>query len=279
MKARAHSVCALVFASAASLSLFSATSEINVDLKLPGGDFIAGESIRAVVDVANSSPDTISVGYSNSADSLLIEVFRANDMHQLQHIRKSPFVAAFVIKSSEGQKLETFIGDHFSLWEPRRYLVRAVLVHRGLRYEGQLRAFDIVDGVKIGAATQLFATRPGLQREFTLVYWSRNHSEHLFITAKDSGAKLRRWTTRDLGPMLRLENPAISVMPSGEVVVLHRLTQDQFVRSEFWSLPDALEFRFREAVQDPETAGTARVRELYREGGIKAKSNPWWKFW
>ena len=65
----------------------------------------------------------------------------------------------------------------------------------------------------------------------------------------------------------------------GEVVVLHRLNKDQFVRSEFWSLPDALEFRMRESVRDPETAGTARVRELYKEGGIKAKDNPWWKFW
>ena len=62
-------------------------------------------------------------------------------------------------------------------------------------------------------------------------------------------------------------------------MVLHRLNQDQFVRSEFWSLPDALEFRVREAVLDPATAGTARVRELYKSGGVKPKSNPWWKFW
>ncbi len=265
--------------SAAAFSLFSETSEITVDLKLSGDDFVAGERIRAVVDVANSSHEKVSVGYSNSEDAMLIEVFRASDMHQLQRVTKGPVVARFSLKSSEGQKLETFIGDHYSLWEPRRYLVRAVLVHGGIRYEGRLRAFDIVEGVKVGGATQLFSNRTALQREFTLVYWSRNHSEHLFLTARDTGGSKRRWATRDLGPILRLEKPAISIMPSGEVVVLHRLTQDQFVRSEFWSLPDALEFRFREAVQDPETAGTARVRELYREGGVKAKENPWWKFW
>ena len=61
--------------------------------------------------------------------------------------------------------------------------------------------------------------------------------------------------------------------------VLHRLNQDQFVRSEFWSLPDALEFRGRSSVLDPETAGTQSVRELYRDGGVKPKQNPWWKFW
>ena len=260
-------------------AIFADTSEIKVNLKLDGSDFVAGERIRGVVDVANPSPDRVSVGYSNSKDSFFIEVFRASDMSQLTRTSKHPFVARFRIDSSEGQKLETFIGDHYALREPSRYLAKPVLVHAGTRYEGAMRAFDVVDGIRLVGATQLFKTRPGLQREFALVYWSRNHSEHLFLTARDTGDSRRAWETRDLGAILRLEKPSISVMPTGEVVVLHRLNQGQFVRSEFWSLPDALEFRIRESVRDPETAGTARVRELYKEGGIKAKDNPWWKFW
>jgi hypothetical protein len=126
---------------------------------------------------------------------------------------------------------------------------------------------------------QMFSNHPGLQREFSLVYWSRKHSEHLFLAARDSGTSSRKWETRDLGPILRIDKPTVSILKGGEVVVLHRLNQDQFIRSEFWSLPKALEFRVREAVQDPETAGTQRVRELYRNGAVKPKSNPWWKFW
>ena len=262
-----------------SPSLFADTSEIKVNLKLDGSDFVVGERIRGVVDIANPSPDRISVGYSNSQDAFFIEVFRASDLTQLTRTSKHPFVARFRIDSSEGQKLETFVGDHYDLREPSRYLAKPVLVHGGMRYEGAPRAFDVVEGVRVAGATQLFKTRPGLQREFALVYWSRSHSEHLFLSARDAGRSNRHWETRDLGPMLRLENPSISVMPNGEVVVLHRLNQDQFVRSEFWSLPEALEFRMRESVKDPETAGTARVRELYKEGGVKAKDNPWWKFW
>jgi len=260
-------------------SLAAATSEITVDLKLDGADFVSGERIRGVVNIANPSPAKVSVGYSNSKDAFFIEVFRAADMSQLSRVVKRPFVASFRIDSSEGQKLETFLGDHYGLREPSRYLAKPVLVHGGMRYEGTLRAFDVVDGVRLVGAMQMFKSRPGLQREFSLVYWSRNHSEHLFLTASDSGASDRKWETRDLGPILRLDKPSISVMPNGEVVVLHRLNQDQFVRSEFWSLPDDLEFRMREAVKDPETAGTARVRELYKEGGIKPKDNPWWTFW
>ena len=264
---------------AVALPLSAATSEIRVDLKLDGSDFVSGERIRGVVDVANSSPEKVSVGYSNSKDRLFVEVFRAGDMSQLDRTSRRPFVSPFRIDSGEGQKLEAFLGDRYDLKETRRYLAKPVLVHNGYRYEGAMRAFDVVDGVKVGGAMQMFANRSGLQREFMLVYWSRNHSEHLFLRARDSGTSETIWETRDLGAILRIDAPTISILKTGEVVVLHRLNGDQLVRSEFWSLPDALEFRMREALRDPETAGTARVRELYREGGVKPKVNPWWKFW
>ena len=257
----------------------AATSEIKVDLKLDGGDFVSGERIRGVVDIANSSPEKVSVGYANSEDSFFVEVFRASDMSQLTRIGRRPFVSRFRVDSSEGQKLETFLGDHYALRETSRYLAKPVLVHNGVRYEGAPRAFDVVDGVRIVGAMQMFSTRPGLQREFSVVYWNRNHSEHVFLTAKDSGTSTKVWESRDLGPILRIEKPSISILPTGEVIVLHRLNRDQFIRTEFWSRPDELEYRMRETVGDPETAGTARVREMYKDGGVKPKQNPWWKFW
>lgn len=262
-----------------ALGLLAATSEISVDLKLDAYDFVCGERVRGVIDVANSSPDKVSVGYANSRDSLFVEVFRASDKSQLSKVSKGAFVAQFRIESGEGQKLETILNDHYALQETSRYLAKPVLVHNGVRYEGQPRAFDIVDGVRVGSALQMFANRKNLQREFELVYWSKNHGEHLYLKARDAGASNRRWQTRDLGPILRIDKPSVSVLPSGEVVVLHRLNQDQFVRSEFWSLPTAFEFRSRVAVADPETAGTARVRELYKGKNVEAKENPWWKFW
>ncbi len=276
---RKNAFAFFVLAALAAHLTFATTSEIKVDLRLDGLDFVSGERIRGVVDIANSSPDRVSVGYSNSKDLFFIEVFRAGDRSPLTRLGKRPFVARFRVDSSEGQKLETFLGDHYALREPSRYLAKPVLVHNGTRYEGAIRAFDVVEGIRIAGAMQMFANRKGLQRNFSLVYWSRDRAEHLFLRAQDAGTSTRKWETRDLGPMLRIGNPTVSVLPGGEVVVLHRLNADQFVRNEFWSLPDALEFRMRETVRDPETAGTARVRELYKEGGVKPKENPWWKFW
>jgi hypothetical protein len=268
------------FAAPGRASARPSPSEISVDLRLDETDYVARERIRGVIDVKNMSPDKVSVGYANSADRLFVEVFRASDMSQLEESRRRPFVAAFMLKSNEGQKLESFLGDHYGLEEPRRYLARPVLVHGGSRFEGQYRSFDIVPGTKIATAVQMFSNRDSLRRIFDLVQWSRKGSMHLFLTAHDEGCGDRTWITTDIGPMMRLKNPTISIMPGGEIIVIHRNGSDSFVRSEFWSMPDALDFRSREMIADPETAAQNRVKEIYAErGGVKPADRPWWKFW
>ena len=72
----------------------------------------------------------------------------------------------------------------------------------------------------------------------------------------------------------------MSVLPSGEVITLHRATQDAFIRTVFWSLPEAFEFQEHEEMLDPDVAGTARVKELYEESGGEAPvKTSWWKYW
>ena len=270
----------LIFFASLSAFVFAAPpqSEISVKLIPDRREFIVGERIRAVVDVANSSADSIDVGKPGSADILRIEVFRARDMASRERVGSKPFVAPFMLHSSEGQKLETFIGDHFPLHDPVRYLARAVLIHAGSRYESSLVSFDVVPGMTVGRAMQMFKNSPGLKRTFEIVYWMRGQREHLFLKASDEGGRV--WRTTDLGGLLRITEPKISVMPNGEVVVLHRATQNQFMRSVFWSLPNALDFRKQEPMVDPDVAGSERMRDLYMEsGGVTPVKKSWWKFW
>ena len=276
MKKKAFLHLSLIFCAAA----FAAPpqSEISVKLIPDRREYVVGERLRAVVDVANSSADSIDVGKPGSADILRIEVFRARDMASRERIGRKPFVAPFMLHSSEGQKLETFIGDHFSLHDPVRYLARAVLIHDGSRYESSIVSFDVVPGMTVGRAMQMFKNSPGLKRTFEIVYWMRGQNEHIFLKASDEGGRI--WRTTDLGSLLRITEPKISVMPNGEVVVLHRATQNQFMRSVFWSLPNALDFRKQETMVDPDVAGSERMRDLYMEsGGVTPVKKSWWKFW
>ena len=261
-------------------SVAAETVEISVDIKLDNIDYVAGERIRAVVDVANSSPESVSVGYPSSKDMLFVEVFHSGSMVQLEKIGKGAFVSRFSLESNEGQKLATYLGDHYPLRTVGKYLAKPVLLHGGTRYEGQLRAFSVVPGMKVGSALQMFKNVEGLRREFELLSWSRKNTEHLFLAAHDEGPVSRKWTTTDLGPLMRFRKPSLSVLPTGEVIVIHCWDRDRFRRSEFRSLPDALELNKGEFVRDPETAGSERVKELYKEsGGVKPVARPWWKFW
>lgn len=272
----------LVFAACAAAACFvnAASSEITVSLKLDALDYVIGERIRGVVEVKNLSPDSLSVGHPDSKDHLFVEIYKAADMEELEKTSKRAFTARFRLDPNEAQKLEVHLADHFGLDIPRRYLARPVLVHRSTRYEGQYVAFDIVPGMEISTALQTFSNKDGLMREFGLVHWSRKGTEHVFLKARDKGTSHRSWETRDLGGIMKITKPIISIMPSGKVIVLHRLGPDSFVRSEFWSMPNALEFVSRERVQDPETAGQAKVQELYDSaGGVKPIDRPWWKFW
>ena len=253
-------------------------SEISVKLVPERREYVVGERLRAVVDIANSSADSIDVGKPGSADAFRIEVFRARDMASRERVGNKPLVAPFLLHSSEGQKLETFIGDHFALHDPVRYLARAVLIHGGVRYESSLVSFDVVPGMTVGRAMQMFSNSPGLKRTFEIVYWMRGQREHLFLKASDEGGRI--WRTTDLGGILRITEPKVSVMPNGEVIVLHRATQNQFMRSVFWSLPDVLDFRKQEPMVDPDVAGSQRMRDLYMEsGGVTPVKKAWWKFW
>ena len=273
-------ICLLI--ALVALGAFGAAplSEITVRLQLDHDVFVEGERIRCVVDVANSSADSIDCTNPNSADRLVLELYRASDRFQFDKSSSTPFVAGFSLLSGEGQKLEAFLADHFTFSKNTRYLARAVLVHAGTRYESKLCSFDLVPGMKCGNALQMFAERDNLKRLFELTHWNRDKMEHLFLKARDEGSPTRQWVTTDLGPVLRVTRPKLSVLPTGEVIVLHRMTQDTFVRSEFWSLPDAFEFHTHEKMLDPDVAGSERVKALYKDaGGVEPVKKAWWKFW
>jgi len=265
---------------AAAVALGATPSEIAIDLKMDEINYVVGERIRCVVDVKNMSPEKVSVGYSNSRDRLFVELYRASDHSQLERVSKRQFSAPFRVEANEGQKLEVFLSDHYGLAEEIKYLARPVLVHKGMRYEGTYRAFDVVHGMKVSSAVQMFANKDGLSREFELRRWARNGTMHLFLAAQDHGTSERVWQTTDIGPTMRITQPTISILQNGVVIVFHRNGADSLVRSEFWSLPDALHFNNRRMVLDPEMAGQRRVQQIYDEsGGVKPVDRPWWKFW
>lgn len=281
MGKNSKSVATAVLSAVLPCAAFAAP-EISVALKLDETSYVVGERVRGVVDVENFTTATLDIGSARSPDVFFIELFRSHGGEAVEPFESEPWTVPFRLETNKGIKLEVFIDSHFPFYTECSYIARPVVVHGGIRYEGAYRAFSIVPGMKVGEAVQMFSGDDDLRREFTLVKWNRRSREHLFLAARDvrNGVETRSYRTVDLGRMMRMTPPVISVVPSGEVFVLHRTDRDYFARSEFWSMKNALEFRGAVSVQDPETAAQSSIQDIYsRSGGVQPKKKPWWKFW
>ena len=254
---------------------------VSVVLHMTNSEYLIGERIRGEVEIKNGSATPIVVGAKDSTDFVFLELFKNDAKHSLDRYSDRKVTNPFVLKSGEAQKFEVFFDRNYLLDKEGRYLGRAVVVHDGMRYEGSFRAFSLVPGIRISGALQMFSNRPELRREFELLYWNRRRHEHLFLRATDRSDKGdRAWVTSDLGTLIRVTPPKISIRDGGEVTVLHRATQDEFIRSDFWSLPDAFEFQEHARMVDPDVAGSERVKSLYEEAsGVEPVKKAWWKFW
>jgi len=223
----------------------------------------------------------IRVGCPDTKDALLVEITKGGHYNDIVPFNSEPIAATFEMKPGQSYQYKVELDKWFPLVEQGKYLAKLVLVHDGMRYESMQRSFDVVPGIPVKEGVQMFVNRPNQKRLFWLVHWNRNQTDRLFMRFEDEPGG-RIWDSVDLGVLMRTEPPKIDISPDGEVTVVHRSTQDSFVRTVIWSLPDSVEVVERNVLLDPEISASQRVRSLYGEmsdDGKKEKSKSWWKFW
>lgn len=266
-----------------ALALFagiSAGQQINVELTLAYNVYIVGEPVLVQIDALNATRDLLDVGSPDSKEHVLVEITKDGQYNAVKAFKDAPITGAFQLKPSQTFRHKVELDKWFPLLQEGKYVVRAVFVHAGMRYESSKKSFDIVPGIPLTEGVQMFVGRPDLRRNFKLVYWHRNQVDRLFLRIADEpGARV--WDSLDLGNMMRGLPPKLDISPEGEVTVVHRATQDAFARTLLWSLPDVVEIVERNSLTDPEISATQRVKSLYGEmtdEGEKEKK-AWWKFW
>jgi hypothetical protein len=255
--------------------------QVEVKLTLAYNAFVVGEPVLVQVEALNATRDLIEVGGAGAKDVLFVEITRGGQYEELSPFNKEPLAGAVSLKPGQTFQHKVELDKWYALIEPGQYMVRAVLVHGGVRYESTKKTFDVVPGLPLSEGVQMFVNRQSLKRLFKLVYWHRNQNDRLFLRMEDDPGG-RVWDTIDLGVLLRLSPPKIDISPEGEVTVVHRATQDAFIRTVVWSLPDNVEVVERNNLLDPEISASQRVKALYGEmtdGEGKEKKKAWWKFW
>jgi hypothetical protein len=265
--------CSILLASAA----FS--QQIDIRLNLTHTVFIIGEPIVVEVTFVNMTRNPITIS-DDSPDKILIEISRDSQYDELELQNDQPLFKTNVVASGQTFKQSVELDKWFALYETGKYLLRAVVVKDGMRYETIKKTFDIVPGIPLKEGIQMFVNKQHLQRKFHLVYWMRNQENRLFLRIEDSPTG-QAWDTIDLGVLSKTGEPKLDISPKGEVTVIHRATQEAFIRTLIWSLPTSIEIAERNVLADPDVSSTQRVRSLYEEmqKDEKKDTGPWWKFW
>ena len=259
---------------------FSAFAQkVDVKLELAYTVYIVGEPVLVQVTGSNGLRDTLTFD-GESPDRLLFKITTEDPNEYLTPTSERPIASGITLKTGEGFKRKVELDKWFPLLKEGRYLVRALILHQGVRYESQKKSFDVVPGIQVAEGTQMFVKPAELKRSFKLVYWHRNKVERLFLAVKDEPTGFV-WDTTDLGNLLHGSKPKLDIAPDGVVTVIHKTSPESFIRTVLWSLPKSLEVVERNPLLDPEISASQRAKSLYSEitDGKQNEKKPWWKFW
>ena len=267
------------------LAAVAVAQEMSVVLTPSQRQYVVGEAIEARFEIINVTHDVLSVATNGAPDLLIVEAsFGANaaTREALVPFNAEPYCGAFNLNPGKRLVRTAELDKWFPMLKEGKYFVKAVLVHNGIRYESRVKSFDIVGGIRVGEGLQMFSQHKNLKRTLRLVYWNRNQMERLFLRIWDEPGH-RIWDTIDLGMLLRTTDPRLDISPEGEVTVVHRATQDSFLRTLIWSMPEAIDVMERNPMIDPEISATERAKALYNDSAAESKegrdSKPWWHLW
>lgn len=283
---RLFSILAIGFASIIGGAWVACAQQIELRTTLAYSTFIVGEPIVFQVDVRNLTHRAFEVNQPDDKTRLFFEVTKGGDYDELRSIKDAPMIAPFLLKTGQPYQFRAELDKWFALDDEGTYVMRAVLIYNGSRYESAKRTFDVVPGFEVKSGMQMFVNREKMTRTLKLVYWSRNEACRLFLRMTDEPSG-RIWDTIDLGLFMRESEPKLDIAADGEVTVIHRSTQEAFIRTRVWSLVDAVEIVERNRLLDPEVSAAQRMRILYGESlnGEKEdaeaakKKKSWWKLW
>lgn len=233
-------------------------------------DYVIGEPIQATLKIRNQSTRQITLGIPGSPEALRLEIRQLKDRDLIDSPSGGNIVSsAITLKPGDLYEKKFTCNELYDLSVPGKYLVSVVTVAFDQQYESQPRILNIVPGIPLKKATQMFSSNPGLQRTFSLVTWRRNEYDSLFVRIQDTPTG-KIWNTLYLAPILRQNDPRIDVAPTGEVTILHRSSQYYYQRTLLWSLPNEVLVRARDLLRDPDNAMAARLNNL--ETDIKAEA-------
>lgn len=238
---------------------------ISVGIGIPNKSYVLGEPIPVQLLVRNNTPAPITLGKGNFPAGTFI-VTKVGDLSK-RTLARDPLGCLprpLTLQPNEERLFTVDLEQAANFRDGGRFFVTFGALYNGIQYNTAVQSIEIVPGYILAEGTQVFAKDPNRQRHFTLVRWSRDRVDRIFLRVEDTPDG-RYFPTLMLGAYIPLMKPRLNIAPNGEVTILHRATPEFYVRNVFWSLPQEFVRRSSQNLLDPATADTARLNGMQKD--------------
>ncbi len=213
----------------------SACAQLELELTMEHRSYLLGEAFTARVRVRNELDVPLVLGDDYSNAELFIELIRDKSSGESESDRQPVSRQTVIMPGTD--KLELVeITSLFSLTRPGGYRLRVGIRHEGYLYLSASTGFDLVQGIEMLTVRRGLSGYSEIDLEYSLRYWRRSGGEHAFLVISDKTNSTIYGTFR-LGPVVRVNPPAIRFDKQGRAIVVHQSGRNRFTRSLFEADP------------------------------------------
>ncbi len=215
-------------------------AQIRIGLKVENKTVLQYEEIRAFITIYNDSQQTIFINEEYGDFTVTASLLDSRDEPKAV-IRKSPLCKNLRIKPGEREVVMVNINRWFDFSKLQRYKLSIDGGWRGVVFTSNAVDIDVVGGFEIKSLDKNIAGYVDKVRTYSLRYWKRGESEHLFLRI-DENASHVNYGVYDLGKIIRVFDPILQVDAMDTVKVIQQIGRDCYKKTLFVSTPSIVSF-------------------------------------
>ena len=224
------------------LSATAGIAEIRVMVRFEHSDFLVNEDVHALVALYNGQDVPLRIcGEKDKGCAQLTFLIEPTANEWLKKHRKGPIIKGIDIDPGRDREMVVELTRWYNLATEGRYMVRAVLHKDGKMITSPKTVVEIVPGIELKKTSRSVAGYDELIRTYSLRYWKRGRLEVLFLSIDEEPTGIN-YGVFELGPLLRVQAPSLSVSRKGRVEIRHQRSADCFVRTKLQSGRHRVEF-------------------------------------
>lgn len=220
-----------------------AVGQVRIGVDVEHESVLENEPVIATVSIGNDA-DTPMVFGPDAFNATLTLVLRrgVRRMEELPADTMRQANRRIIVLPGEVHREMFDLGSLFPMHEQRTYRLSVRIEHEDIAYSSRERVFDIVSGIEIASAVYPVPGYRDRKLTYSLRYWRRRQSEHLFLVVNDRAAGIA-YGTFDLGRMIRFTPPVLRYDHIGTISVVHQSGRERFTRSRFSISGEGVDFR------------------------------------